>query len=306
MEIRGKYTLGATMNDFITLIVINNDDLTQKLLSILDLRKIKSIIVKNINDALPLLKEKQGEIATVVCDIPIDDNHFEADLTRLKNNKEAKYVPFIGINRSNKFDPPVSRQLFFHILATPRAGSNLIHTIISAQSDYKRYLVLLSEVKSRTSAIGLIRSGTFRLQTLQQADALTTMLSLASPEPAIVALGLSELLVNAIEHGNLNISYAEKSDLLESGEWENEINNRLASLAYKDKYVEITFERTDDKITLIITDQGLGFDWKKYITPDMGDITDKHGRGIALANAMSFSEIHYNEKGNKVTATIDL
>ncbi|MBK7897907.1 MAG: hypothetical protein IPJ99_00230, partial [Betaproteobacteria bacterium] len=39
----------------------------------------------------------------------------------------------------------------------------------------------------------------------------------AAPDPARVVLGLSELMLNALEHGNLGISYGEKSALIEQG-----------------------------------------------------------------------------------------
>ncbi len=51
-------------------------------------------------------------------------------------------------------------------------------------------------------------------------------------------MGLSELLVNAIEHGNLEIGYDEKSRLLQSEGWQGEIDRRLALPEYTDQTKE--------------------------------------------------------------------
>lgn len=41
---------------------------------------------------------------------------------------------------------------------------------------------------------------------------LTTFLANFFPNPGQVILGISELLINAIEHGNLGITYGEKTE----------------------------------------------------------------------------------------------
>jgi len=55
--------------------------------------------------------------------------------------------------------------------------------------------------------IDLLSCGTFRFQTLDAARQLASMLSNACPEPAKVIVGMTELMVNAVEHGNLEIDW---------------------------------------------------------------------------------------------------
>lgn len=294
------------MSELVTLIVIEDSPLRTSLCDTLSHNGFSPYPVDNLSEIDPLLDDDSKKIATVVVMIPHEKEEFERDIRKLKRNDAIKYIPFIGIAPEHLDTDEVARQPFFHIIQDPVEHKVLIHTLEAAQSDFKRYNALLNEVSTRTSAIGLIQSGSFRLQTLHQAEALTTMLSLACPEPSIVALGLSEILVNAIEHGNLDISYQMKSSLLESGLWEEEINKRLSQPEFKDKFVEIKFIRNDDHIQIIVTDQGKGFDWRKFIEKDPAKNTEKHGRGIAIAIAMGFSQLSYNDKGNQVTATIDL
>ncbi|WP_051609721.1 ATP-binding protein [Terasakiella pusilla] len=294
------------MATLVSLFVVDANSTITRSFDFLSSKGHNIITVSSLDEIIAELETPDQMVASVTLSIPENQTEFEGRIRTIKRQEKAKYIPFIGVLKSGCHADEVCRQPFFHILEEPIDENILLHTIEAAQSDFKRYNALLKEVSSRTSAIGLIKSGSFRLQTLGQAEALTTMLSLACPEPSVVALGLSELLVNAIEHGNLQINYQLKSQLLESGQWEKEITSRLASNTYKDKYVEVVFERLSDRIEITVTDQGDGFDWRKFIECDPSLSTDKHGRGIAIAIAMGFNKLTYNDKGNQVIATINL
>ena len=60
----------------------------------------------------------------------------------------------------------------------------------------------------------LLDSGHFSFQNLAEAKTLTTLLIAVCPELYKVAMGMSELLINSIEHGYLEITSAEKFQLL--------------------------------------------------------------------------------------------
>jgi len=122
----------------------------------------------------------------------------------------------------------------------------------------------------------------------------------AYPEPKKIVMGLYELLINAIEHGNLGITYGEKSELNKIGKWEQEIEKRLAMEQNQDKFAVLEFKKTDSEISVTIIDQGEGFNCSTYMDFDPLRIMDNHGRGIAMANKLSFTSIEYNESGNVV------
>jgi len=61
-----------------------------------------------------------------------------------------------------------------------------------------------------------------------------------------------------------------------------------------------------DRIIAKITDQGAGFDWKPYMEVTIDRIHDQHGRGIALANDISFDEIEYQDNGRTAVCTVFL
>ena len=72
-------------------------------------------------------------------------------------------------------------------------------------------------------------------------------------------IGLFELLINAIEHGNLGLSHEEKAALLAHGQLDEERERRLALPEYAARYVTTTFRRYPDRIEIEIEDQGDGF-----------------------------------------------
>jgi signal transduction histidine kinase len=183
-------------------------------------------------------------------------------------------------------------------------GQSLSSVIAAAQMTYRQQENLLAELDSRESAIGLIVSGTFRLRTLSEAEHLTTMLAIACPDRRLASFVLLELLVNAIEHGNLGIGHGEKSQLLMKGVWHEEIARRLNLPENADKYVTVTFERHPELIVIQVEDEGNGFDWRAHMTNDPTS-TKQHGRGIALAAGLEGAHLTYDREGRRAILTLD-
>lgn len=150
----------------------------------------------------------------------------------------------------------------------------------------------------------LSKSATYEFQTLEEARELASGLAHFYPEPERMLTGILELLVNAVEHGNLEISYQEKGELLRSDQWEAEIERRLSSSLFMDRRVLVEVERRPTQIRMSIEDQGEGFDFTKYMEFDPERAFDPHGRGIAMAKMMSFDQLEYQGRGNRVTATV--
>ncbi|MDE3060792.1 MAG: hypothetical protein KGJ06_07260 [Pseudomonadota bacterium] len=124
------------------------------------------------------------------------------------------------------------------------------------------------------------------------------------PMSEAAVTGIYELLLNAVEHGNLGIGFATKTALVRQGIWLEEINRRLALPENADKEVEISLLRDDRQCRLTIGDQGGGFAWHKYI----GKLTDSsipNGRGLWIALHSNFARIAFNASGNKVTCVAE-
>jgi hypothetical protein len=120
-----------------------------------------------------------------------------------------------------------------------------------------------------------------------------------------VVTGISELLINGLEHGNLGIGYEEKNQLIRTGMWRLEIERRLKSRENRGRYVELEFKVQPEAVQIRVRDQGRGFDWAPYMSLDPQRAFDPHGRGIAVARMSSFDKLEYIGSGNEVLATVN-
>jgi hypothetical protein len=174
--------------------------------------------------------------------------------------------------------------------------------LAAALAQHREIARLRREVENRTSAIGLIMGGLFQVRTLEEAGNLSTMLSIACPDPARVIVGIRELIVNAIEHGNLAITCEEKGDLIRQGRWREEIERRLALPEYRDRRATVQFRLERHRAIFQVRDEGAGFDFTRYLKFDPLRLLAPNGRGIALAASMSFDSLTYIGAGNDVVA----
>lgn len=194
----------------------------------------------------------------------------------------------------------------YYYLTKPFDEVMLLSVLTTAIDDRRRYLQAIedSDVASRT--FGLMREACFTFRTLGSARDMATVLANAFPDPRRVVIGLTELLVNAVEHGNLGITYDEKSQLREEERWEQEVEARLGDPVYAAREVLVRYNRQPDGIHVLIRDQGEGFDWQKYVDMDPARAFDSHGRGIAMSRMISFDDIEYRGCGNEVEVRVDI
>jgi DNA-binding response OmpR family regulator len=188
----------------------------------------------------------------------------------------------------------------YYYLIKPIHAELLISILTAAISQYRESQELQSAVRQVEESLYLLDQAVFFLKTLEQARNLAKTLAQACPDPGKVVVGLQELLINAVEHGNLSISYADKTRLMLDSKWQEEVQRRQSLPEYFSRRVRITFQRGTDFIRIIIQDQGNGFDWRQFLELDPERAFDPHGRGIALAKMISFDSLEYQGNGNTV------
>jgi CheY-like chemotaxis protein len=194
----------------------------------------------------------------------------------------------------------------YYYLIKPYDRGVLLSLVAAALDDFTRHEAFRSEVRKGIRALSMMQRGSFEFSTLSEAGELSTLLAYAFPDPEKSVVGLGELLFNAVEHGNLGISYEEKSQLLKEGTWEAEVE-RLAQLdEHRHKRVRVELARDAHQICVTIRDEGNGFDAARFLEIDPQRAFDTHGRGIAIARIYSFSSIEYRGCGNEVVARLEL
>ena len=119
----------------------------------------------------------------------------------------------------------------------------------------------------------------------------------------LLRIALRELVINAIEHGNLNVSFDEKSKAMQNDTYFELIASRRQDQRYRGRKVLIEYALNPVKVVYRITDEGDGFDHRKVfknLAQEANDQLLAHGRGIALAQTI-FDSVTFNDKGNQVT-----
>ncbi|WP_455222417.1 response regulator [Kaarinaea lacus] len=145
-------------------------------------------------------------------------------------------------------------------------------------------------------------SGAIEFRYLNEARHAATMLAGLASDPGKVVVGLFELFVNAIEHGNLEIGFEFKSELQKNGSWLNEIERRQQLPENQNKKVLVEYQIQNGNISYTIKDQGQGFSYRDFLSINAARSLNTHGRGIAIAKVLSFDQLDYIDPGNQVVA----
>jgi len=115
-----------------------------------------------------------------------------------------------------------------------------------------------------------------------------------------VNIALLELLVNAFEHGNLGITYADKSKAIAEKRLDKLYQERLNDPAYNKRKIYIEFTLEKEFCEWIIKDEGEGFDSSLY-SKLSDDRENEHGRGIFITK-FHLDELQYLDNGRIVRA----
>ncbi|OQX01034.1 MAG: hypothetical protein BWK80_60825 [Desulfobacteraceae bacterium IS3] len=113
-----------------------------------------------------------------------------------------------------------------------------------------------------------------------------------------------EMLANAVEHGNLELTEFKKNyEIYDSDKYQKIYNERIHSDKYGERQIFIQCLYKFNRIEVSIEDQGRGFDMTAVSDPTHEDnLVNMSGRGIFLAKKNA-AKITYNDVGNKVTMT---
>lgn len=230
-------------------------------------------------------------------------------LRRLKADRRFRDVPVImqsAADSSEQVAEGLAAGAWYY-LAKPYAPKAL-RSIVTAALDDRRTRKDLARIGDRLQTVlQLTDQAQFRFRTLDDVAILSATLAQMCPNPETVAMGLSELMLNAVEHGNLGINYAEKGRLIEDGLWQDEVERRLADATIGARYASLELRRDPDAhLCFVIRDQGPGFDWQRYLDLDPARAFDSHGRGIAMARHLAFASLDYQGTGNSVQVRVAL
>ena len=173
-----------------------------------------------------------------------------------------------------------------NVLEIARADLSQRHILACLTQTESRY-ELENDLSSIAPLIGQLEANLNRMQLCDETGLIR------------VAVALREALVNAIYHGNLDLT----SQLLEADE------ARFAELAarrpredpFVHRRVRLLARETRSEVTYVIRDEGQGFDPSTLPDPTLPQNLDRRtGRGLFLIRTF-MDEVRHNDVGNEIT-----
>ncbi|NVM21787.1 MAG: response regulator [Desulfobacterales bacterium] len=284
-------------------ILVVDDSLTvrMELQALLEEMGLKVMLAEDGRQCMDALQHAKPDAVLLDVVMPEMDG-FEV-LRWIKHQPELEDIPVImqtATDDMKSIKRGIDEGAFYYL--TKPIGLELLQSIISAAIyDFLQKKALREQILESENPLGSMVEGTFRFRTLADGEYLAVRIANASPSPKKVTV-INELIINAIEHGNLGVTYDEKTQYIDNGTWRSEIERRLALPEHAGKDVEVRIKKYPDKMTVLIADHGPGFDFGNYLELDESRALDNHGRGIAIAN--TYLNLQYHGTGNEVMITI--
>ncbi|WP_044253049.1 response regulator [Rhodopirellula sp. SWK7] len=114
-----------------------------------------------------------------------------------------------------------------------------------------------------------------------------------------ISTALDEALINAIIHGNLEISTELRYEGTDE-QFREVVHARQKQEPYRDRHVTILMEANREEVTFTIRDQGTGFDVGALPDPtDFSNLGECGGRGLLLINAF-MDKVTHNAEGTEI------
>ncbi len=228
-------------------------------------------------------------------------------LRRIKRDRVLKALPVIiqtGLAAPEQIAEALRAGAFYY-LVKPLNPTVLRAVVATAIRDRDEYFVGKQDAADKLKACDYLQDATLAFRTDAEARQIAILLSSFCAASEIAMMGLTELMLNAVEHGNLGITYEEKTSLIDQGRLREEVTRRLALPEFSDKTATVRFRRLGNRLVFNITDQGKGFEWPRYLEMSPERLMHNHGRGIAMSHNIVFSSLTYHAPGNSVEAVIE-
>lgn len=292
-----------------TVLVIDDEEVNVSIIELgLETEGYQTIPAFSGHDGWNLLQQHKDQIKAILLDRMMPEMNGIDFMKKLKADPQTAHIPVIMQTAAAEKEQVVEgiQAGVYYYLTKPYEEDVLLSILKAAINDHANYISLQDEVNNFKNKLDMVKESYFEISKPDEALYLANHLANFCPQPKDAVLGISEILLNAIEHGNLEISYNKKSDLIKMNKLEEEIAHLLTLPEYASRKAHVSYKRDDEKIVITIKDDGKGFDWEEYLEIDPSRATHNHGRGIALSRMRSFDKLEYKGCGNEVECTIYL
>jgi CheY-like chemotaxis protein/anti-sigma regulatory factor (Ser/Thr protein kinase) len=296
----------ATKNNQTSVLVVDDDDLN---LEVLQRRLTKegflSTTINNGHDAWEALEAHPNDYAVVLLDKMMPRMNGMEVLSKMKMHPVLRNTPVIlqtGDVGTKEATEGIAAGAYYY-LTKPFEPDMMIAVVNSAIKNFERQEKSVHNIVSEKSIFTLATEAKFVIKDTKEALNISSAIASLAAQPDKVSIAVLELIINAIEHGNLCIGYDLKKELSLSNRLDEEVEKRLNSIEHKDKRVYIYLKISSEQVSVTICDEGQGFNWRKFKDFDPVRLMEPNGRSIAIINNLIDVHVQYHEPGNKVVCT---
>lgn len=301
--------MGAIMEKGTILVVDDDKKVHQNINKMARKNGYATITVFDGKEAIEALSTTPEIICAIILDWEMPEMTGIEFLDVIKSERKWRDIPVI-MNTEERDEEDVLTAIeagIYYYLTKPPEEELFMQVLDVAVGTFKKHLESHFETLEKGKDIRVnIDEGKVTLQTIEEAEKIARWLGYYAAEPGNATVGFEELLINAVEHGNLGITYEKKSELMETGTWKKEIDARLRQPKYEEKYVRVHFHRNGEHLKVSIVDEGEGFNFNKYLKFDPARAFDLHGKGIIMSKNAYLDTVEYVAPGNEVIATVAL
>jgi CheY-like chemotaxis protein len=172
-------------------------------------------------------------------------------------------------------------------LSMAQAASHQQKVLDCLEQTESRFVVVGNDVGAIPPLVGYLETNLSRIRLCDDTGRIQ------------VAVALREALVNAMYHGNLELT----SDLLERdpAAYTDLAQQRRQEAPFRSRRIEVLVRETRSEAVYVVTDEGPGFNPDLLPDPmDPSNIEKTSGRGLLLIRTF-MDEVIHNDRGNQIT-----
>lgn len=266
-----------------------------------------TLCINHSADCLKVLEDnpQSGDIILLNRSLGTEDGI--ALLKAVKQLPEMERTPVI-IQTDNPSPEEAARCIeygAYYYIGKPCTAKDIRAIVRAAAREVELFTRMQQKLEKHLAVFNYATYGEFRIRTLKEARELAAYLAQYAPDASRAAIGLTALMTNAIEHGNLGLGRERKNTLLSEMRWQSEIERLLSLPENQQKYVSVCYMRNPNGVVdVMIRDYGKGFNWQSYLDFDPSRMNEPGGRGIARASAMNPGGVHYLGNGSEVVYSL--
>lgn len=143
-------------------------------------------------------------------------------LKTLKTNSKYYHIPVIMQTADGHHEQMMEgiQAGAYYYLVKPFNEDVLLSIVKAAIRDARKLKKISGDVSKFQNIIGILEETRFRFRTFDEAEKIANFVSFFCPNSEKVYVGLYEIMVNAIEYGNLGVPYEKKYQLVAENKWQ--------------------------------------------------------------------------------------